>query len=172
MADSLVFEEVEYDSVPDVSEVEYPCTVCGRESGPYGGRGRKPTKCDDHKGQGQGGKTTGGSKARPANDALARQATEALCQINGLLALGAVILTFTETAGAMAASEDDFRERTYAALLTDKPLCLQILKAGTSSAKIALVISYAFWGVSVLPVAINEGRAKKAARLELEEEEV
>lgn len=155
------------DTVPETSEIDYPCQQCGREAGPYSGRGRKPTKCVECKPNRAAGRTgvSGG------NEKLAALATDALCQINGLMALGAMITGFIETAGAITSAEEDFKTRTHAALLTDPALCRTILKAGTSSAKIALCISYAFMGVSVLPTAVNEVREKKALRAAALEEE-
>lgn len=146
------------DSVPDTNEVEYPCQVCGREAGPYRGKGRKPTKCDDHK------VNRTASSPRGANDKLAEMAADALCQVNGLMALGAMVIGFTDTGVALQGTEEDFRLRAIAALKTDAKLCQQIIKGGTSSAKVALVIGYAFVGVTVFPTALNEYQEKKAVR--------
>jgi len=160
-----VFEDVTIprDSVPPVTDVEYPCEVCGNEAGPYVGRGRKPKYCPDHKRTVVAKRSTA-PRATGTNDTLARQATEALCQINGFLTIGAMFAGMPATAGAIAGAEDGFREQTYTALLTDPDLCRSILKAGVKSGKIALVISYLMFGAAVVPTAALELKAKKEAR--------
>ena len=160
-----VFEDaiMPKDTTPPVSDVEYPCEVCGNEAGPYGGRGRKPKYCADHR-RGPTRKNTSGIKVTGTNDTLARQATEALCQINGFLALGAMVLSLHATAATIAEAQDTFREQTHAALLTDPDLCRTILKAGVKSGKLALLISYVMFGAAVVPVAVMEIKQKKAER--------
>lgn len=163
---NIVFDEEISDTVPATSDVEYPCHVCGREAGPYGGKGRKPTRCPEHKAQ--QAKTVA---KRGANDAMAAQATEVLCQLNGFMALGAILVSYTDTAAAITDAEDDFRERTTAALKSSRSLCEKILKGGTKSGEIALLISYVLFGVAVLPTAINEHRDKRELKAAQEVEE-
>jgi len=167
-----VFEEaaIPRDSTPPVSDVEYPCEVCGNEAGPYVGRGRKPKYCADHR------RSPSRAVAKPlrvtgTNDTLARQATEALCQINGFLAIGAMFAGLHATAGAISNAEETFREQTHAALLTDPDLCRSILKAGVKSGKLALIVSYVMFGAAVLPTAVLEVKTKKAEREALKAQE-
>lgn len=149
------------DSTPPLSDVEYPCVECGKEAGPYGGRGPKPKRCPDHK------KVTSSSRAgrvtgAPAN--LAAQATGVLVQLNGMMALGLMALGFNETAGAIAGANGTFEEQAYQALMTDSELCRLILKGGVKSAKVSLGLAYVGMGVSVVPTAAMEFREKKAER--------
>jgi hypothetical protein len=167
---TITFEDASpLDTIPfDLSDVEYPCTECGREAGPYAGKGRKPTKCPDHKpGKGTRSPKVGGTNAR-----LAEQATEALAQINNFMALGCMLGQFHATAGRIAEYDPTFRAQTYNALLTDPDLCRYILKAGTKSGKLALGVSYAMFAAAIMPTALaelKEKRAAKAAALEAED---
>lgn len=155
------------DSVPDTDNIEYPCVECGKESGPYSGRGPKPKRCADHRKNGKSSvrKVTGTS----AN--VAAQATEVLVQLNGMLALGAMVFGMNGTAAALAAGNETFAERAHAALLTDTELCRMILKGGVKSAKVSLGIAYAGLGVTVFPTALREVQEKREeARLRAESE--
>lgn len=149
------------DSAPESSDVEYACTVCGKEAGPYSGKGRKPTKCGEHK---KGTAST--SRASNSNSALATQAVDALMQINGFMTLGAMITGFYQTASAITDAEDGFRRQAHAALLTDPALCRSILRGGTKSGKVALVIAYLMMGATIFPTAKAEFVAKRDARAE------
>lgn len=151
------------DTIPVTSDVDYPCRECGKESGPYGGRGPKPKYCPDHKkgtrtASPRAGKVTGA----PAN--LAAQATGVLVQLNGMMALGLMALGFIDTAGAIAGANGTFEEQAYQALTTDPELCKLILKGGVKSAKISLGLAYVGMGVAVVPTAIVELKEKKADR--------
>ena len=161
---NFVFQDAEVpdDTVPPTSDVEYPCEVCGKEAGPYGGRGRKPKRCLEHK----------KAKATPRNSvrvtgasaSLAAQASGVLEQLNGILAMGLMVTGMQDTAHALAAANEGFKEQAYLALTTDAELCKLILKGGVKSAKLSLGLAYVGLGAAVLPVAVNEAREKKAAR--------
>lgn len=155
----------ETDSIPPTSEVEYPCTVCGKEAGPYKGTGRKPTKCPDHK---RGTSTVRANRPALPNDKLAAQAADALVQLNGLAMIGLMTTGFNSTASAMQLTQDGFRQAAYEALLTDPALCRSILRAGTTSGKVALIIAYGMMLSAVVPTALVEAREKRAAREEAE----
>ena len=162
-------EEMPRDLAPATSgSTEYPCEVCGRESGPYGGRGPKPKKCPEHRRASVAKTGTGtrvGRVAR-ADEALAARAVETLCQINGLLAFATGIVGFTDTCSSIQDAQDLFKERAYAALLTDAELCKSIVKSGAKSGKVALMLAYGFMGVSVVPTITMEFKEKRAARAE------
>jgi hypothetical protein len=95
-----------------------------------------------------------------------------LIQVNGLACVSLMLVQFHATASAIAEREDAFREQVYAALVTDPALCRTILRAGTTSGKISLLIAYAMLGASVYPVARAEYNDKRemarAKREELE----
>lgn len=156
------------DAIPPVFDVEYPCTVCGREAGPYGGRGRKPTKCPDHKRS--SGSSGSSPKTRGSNAVLAAQAADNLAQLNNMLSFGSMAVGFNATASAIANSNEGFRQAAYEALLTDPALCRSILRAGKTGGKFALMMAYAMFGMNVVPVAMMELNERKAQR-EAEREE-
>lgn len=160
----FVFQDAELpdDTVPATSDVEYPCEVCGKEAGPYGGRGRKPRRCAEHKRSKSAPRT--GVKVTGASASLAAQAAGVLEQLNGILAMGLMVTGMQDTAHALASANESFKEQAYLALTTDAELCKLILKGGVKSAKLSLGLAYVGLGAAVLPVAVNEAREKKAAR--------
>jgi hypothetical protein len=153
--------DIPKDTVPDLSDVEYPCRICGKEAGPYGGRGPKPKLCPEHKKVTAGGKS---SKVTGAPATLAAQATGVLVQLNGMLAMGAMAMGMFGTASAISDANGTFEEQAYQALLTDPELCRLLLKGGVKSAKVSLGLAYVGMGVSVVPTAMMELKEKKAER--------
>lgn len=149
------------DAIPPVADVEYPCEVCGKESGPYKGRGRKPKRCPEHKRGGASGSTSGNARTRGSSAVLAGQAVDALCQLNSFAGIGLMMTGYHATASALAEREEAFREQAYAALVTDPALCRMILRAGTTSGKVSLIIAYAMLGAGVAPTAIMEYKMKQ-----------
>lgn len=165
MTYALEFEdatgELPQDTVPDLADVEYPCEVCGKEAGPYGGRGRKPKRCPDHKKQqsrGQSPKISGTT----ANQAA--MATAVLVQVNGILAVAAMGMGLNKTAHAIAEANPTFEQAAHNALLTDPELCRLILKSGVMSGRVGLGLAYAGMGMTVVPTAVMELRDKREAR--------
>lgn len=160
------------DLIPETTDVEYPCVECGEEAGPYGGRGRKPTRCPKHK------KTPSNNAARATritgtNATLAAQATEALCSIDGMMALGARIVGFTNTASVIEEADETFRLRVHAALLNSPDMCRRILKVGSKAGDSALIIAIALHIATIAPVFLNEAKEKKEEKaLKRLEEEV
>lgn len=160
-----VFEDatpIELDTVPTLDDVEYPCKKCGREAGPYGGRGPKPSLCADCKPT-RGG-TRSGANRRTQNDALAAQAATVLEQLNQMIAVGAMVIGLNATASAIAHNNGAFKENAFEALKTDPELCKFICKGGVKSGKLALGIAYASFGTQVVPVAIAEIKVKREER--------
>lgn len=160
-------EDTNSDEIPTLDIIEYPCEVCGREAGPYSGRGRKPKYCSDHK---RNKNTSSTPRVKGTNAGLAAQATEALVQINNMAAVGLMVMSYPETAGAISDRETTFREQTYNALLTDPGLCRTILRAGTTSGKAALAIAYGMFFTSLAPVAVMEFKERRAANSDSENE--
>lgn len=150
--------EVPVDAAPVTDSVEYPCTVCNKEAGPYSGRGRKPTKCAEHR------KSTSGVKVSGSTHNLAAQAAKSLVQMNSLLALGTSAFGFFRTGGAIAEYQETFEAQAYAALVTDKKLCETILRAGSKSAGVALAIAYGGQALAVGPVLYAEMKERKASQ--------
>lgn len=150
------------DFVPEVSDIEYPCVVCGKEAGPYGGRGRKPTRCAEHKKQQN--RTSSAPKVSGTNAQLAAQATEALCSIDGMAALGARIIGFTNTAETIEEADETFRLRVNAALLNSPDTARKILRYGSKAGDSALFIAIGLHIATILPVFMTEAKMKKAER--------
>lgn len=148
------------DSIPETSDIEYPCDICGKEAGPYSGRGRKPKKCAEHrKVPSSGTKRVTGA---PAN--LAAQATAVLVQVNGMMAIGLMATQFHRTAHALAEANSSFEPQAYQALLTDPDLCKLILKSGGASGKVSLALAYVGLAMTIAPAAMGEYAEKKAER--------
>lgn len=155
---------VEYDNVPELESVEYPCRVCGREAGPYGGRGPKPKLCPAHKAT---PKATTQPRVTGKDANLAAQATGVLVQLNGMIAIGLMAVGMNATASALASANETFEQQANAALLTDPELCRLILKGGVKSAKVSLGMAYGGMLFSIAPTAkmeVQDLREKRAAR--------
>lgn len=148
-------------------EPEFSCEGCGTAL-EYAGRGRKPKWCANCK-------SSSPRKLRSvptgSNDKLAGMATDLLCQANNMAGVGFMLFQLNGTAMALAAREDAFRIQAYEALKTDPALCKMILKGGSTSGKIMLVVAYAMLAVSIAPVAIEEIKEKRAAKAEANSEE-
>lgn len=162
--DEVLVEDVKLDTPPsDVAQAEYPCRVCGQEAGPYGGRGRKPTLCSEHKAAKSGSPR---SKTVGKNAALAGQAADTLVQYNGLVALVATLARYPMTGEAIRTSHETFREEAYQALLTDPALCQSIVRTGGLSGRAALIVSYGMLVSVVAPITAMEHRQHKAEKQE------
>jgi hypothetical protein len=159
------------DAVPDFDDVsiEYPCTECGAESGPYGGRGRKPTRCPVHKKAATSGQRVPRVTGNAAN--LAAQATEALCSIDGIMSLGARIVGFTRTAETIENADEVFRIRVNAALINSPDMCRRILRYGSKGGDAALFIAIGLHIATIAPVFVSETREKKAEKDALKADE-
>lgn len=147
------------DATPPTTAPEHSCEICGADV-QYKGRGRIPKRCPEHR------KTQSASvpKSKGSNATLAATAADALCQWNGLLVVGCMVAGYHGTGSAIAERETAFREQAYAALVTDPALCRVILRAGTTSAKLSLLMAYGMLGIAVAPVAMTEFKEKKAIK--------
>jgi hypothetical protein len=155
----------ELDTVPPSEDVEYPCRVCGREAGPYVGRGPKPKLCVNHKSTST--KTSRVARVTGKDANLAAQATGVLVQLNGIIAMGLMAMGLNGTASAIAGANGQFEEAANQALLTDPELCKLILRGGVKSAKISLGLAYVPILVQAGPMAameLRELKEKRAAR--------
>lgn len=154
--------ELPRDTVPETADVEYPCRHCGREAGPYGGRGPKPKVCAECKPKKSASSGAGKVTGSAAN--LAAQATQVLAQLNGFMAIGLSAVGMFRSAGAIAAYDETFRESAYNALVTDPELCRYLLRGGVKSAKVALLVAYGGMAVNVAPHAVEEIKEMQAKR--------
>lgn len=154
------------DATPELEDVEYPCVVCGREAGPYSGRGPKPKRCPEHK-TSKGTAKTPRVAGKDAN--LAAQATGVLVQLNAMIAMGAAALGLFRTGSAIAESNATFETAAYQALLTDPEFCRMILKGGAKSAKVSLALAYGGMGMVVVPTAMQELKERRDAKREADD---
>lgn len=162
MSDDFTFTDVPRTLPDDVSPVDGPtCDVCGVQID-WAGRGRRPRKCAEHKANARTGGTSSRSVAK--NEALAAQATEALIQVNGLVAFLCFMGQLPVTGDAIKTREDVFRNQAQAALVTDPDLCRAILRGGGMSAKLSLALAYGMLGVAVVPVGVLEFKELRAPR--------
>lgn len=156
------------DSIPAMSDIEFPCANCGREI-VYKGRGRKPTpnsKCDDCKPRkGPAVKLTGN-----ANN-LAAQAAKTLVQINTMIGMLGMAVGYFKTGAALISYQETFEAQAFTALSTDLDLCKAILRTGAKSAKVSLGLAYAGMTIAVAPAAKEEYTEKKAIRDAQKEEQ-
>ena len=159
--DAEADEDIPVDSSPPLENVEYPCEVCGKEAGPYGGRGRKPKRCSEHKKN----QSKASSPRITGNAAtLAAQATQVLVQYNGFAAMGCMAMQYYKTASSIAEANSLFEQQIHQALLTDTELCKTILKSGNMSTKATMTLAYASFMFTVLPTLYMEYKDKKASR--------
>lgn len=161
--DETVVPDSPADIIPEVSDVEYPCEVCGKEAGPYGGRGRKPKRCEDHK-KNRSVPTASAPRVGGANLKLAEQATEVLCSIDGLLILGATIVGFSDTAKTIADADEVFRTRVLSALVNSPDTARKIIRYGSKAGDSALFFAIGLHIATIAPVFLSEAKEKKAIR--------
>lgn len=118
-------------------------------------------------GRASGTRTSTGSRT----DSKARQAAALLTQANDLVTFGVMAIGYGQTAAALSNANEGFADTAFEALRQDEALCNTILRAGTTSAKITLLIAYGMLAVNVAPTALAEVREKRAAKAAETEEE-
>lgn len=132
---------------------------CTNPVAEWGGRGRKPTKCEEHKSGRTPSDGTVSRRDKNAPSAMAYRAARVLAQANTFVA---AIMSgfFPMTAEAITHPDvrNDFIENAAFALDADPALCKRILRGGTDNAKLALLFAYGGLIAAVTPVAITEVR--------------
>jgi len=155
----IVADTIPPDAEP-TPQAEFTCQVCGVPLH-YGGRGRKPLFCDEHKKtKAKGVARTGGVK----NNALAGQAADILMTSNSFIAFLARMAQLENTAEQIDIANPEFRDAAYRALLNDPELARAICRGGGMTGKMALIMAYAMFSMSVVPVAYFEIKAIRVAR--------
>lgn len=155
------------DATPDFVDdatIEYPCEVCGKEAGPYGGRGRKPKRCADHKKNSSASGSVRAPRVTGKSADLAARATEALCSIDGVMALGATVVGFYKTAETIQEADEVFRIRVHAALINSPDTCQKILRYGSKGGDLGLIIAIGLHIATIAPVFAAEAKEKKAEK--------
>lgn len=162
-------------TIQDESPVDFktcnyvgPNGACMEPVAEWGGRGRKPVKCEEHRGRAiksaLGGKGSTGSNSRKA-----KQAAAILQQWNSLVAFGAYVSGMPATHDAISTAQEGFVASAEVALESNPPLCDTIIGLGQNSGNLGLAIVYAQLLAAVGPVAYIEINMKRAARKEDEE---
>lgn len=146
------------DTAPDTA-FEYSCRVCGVELF-YGGRGRKPVLCSEHKKSSKSGGNTG-TRTKGQNAALAAQAADCIVQYTHLMAVIATVTGYTDTEEAISARQDLLREQCYNALITNPARARAIARIGGSGGDLGLALAIGMFATAVGSTAVNEYRAKK-----------
>jgi hypothetical protein len=151
---------------PAPTAFDHTC-ACGAEI-VYHGRGRPPVKCEGCKTGDKSSRARGETvkkRGSGSNANLARQAADTLALVNNLAATGLMLapgaLSLPRTASALAGANDGFTEAAYEALLSDPSLARAIMRGGGVSGKFALVIAYAMLAGAVVPVAMEEVKARR-----------
>jgi len=83
-----------------------------------------------------------------------------------MMGLGIRLLGMPATASAVGLAELTFIEMATEALESDPGLCRLILRMGTKSSKLALMLVYGQFLAAIAPVAIMEYQEKKTAQEE------
>jgi len=163
---SFTFVSDEDDTFPpEISPVEYElCSVEGCENprAKSTGRGRKPTKCEEHKGS----KSPSGSKSasRSTADKDVDAAARVLRSVVGMGGLGITFAGYPMTGSAIGNALDPFEESLVQALRNDPGMVKLLLSGGQNMGRMMLLVSFGQLGAAVLPVFMMEARAKKEAR--------
>lgn len=125
------------------------CSVCGKDINRlYSGRGRKPSKCEEHK-TGNASKIGSRTGTRTSGDVGA--AVQSLESAYQLIQMGLLMFGAHDASAALRDSIPGLSEQNAKYLATDKDLVKQINKVGKVGGRTGFVISQ----VSVLaPVAI------------------
>jgi hypothetical protein len=150
---------------PDLN-VDYPCQHilpngerCNKEAGPYGGRGRKPRFCSEHKptrGTASVGRRAG------ANAVQAQAALDALVNMHTMGAMGLAVVGMSNTANAVFGTEEGFRAQMLPQLQANPKRCAQILRAGAGASEAGFFAAYAMFAAAVIPVAKQELDVKRS----------
>lgn len=149
--------------IPDSPETDLDggiaCSVCGVDiTHLYSGRGRKPTKCEEHKRQGA---SKIGSSSRVSGDVGA--AVQSLESAYTLLKLGLVLVGAHQAAADLTASIPGLSAQNAAYLATDKDLVKRINRVGKVGGRAQFFLTQ---GLVIIPVAITAGGELRARALE------
>lgn len=139
------------DPVPELSS-EYLCEVCGKAL-TYGGRGRKPRFCSEHK---KNGRSNTSRRSSAKNDLLALQAADGVVNICQLVGIGCYGMKFNETGDAIFDGSDTLKNDLYQALQNNPRRAEQISKALSGSTDIALLIALGKFTGRVGAIAVTE----------------
>lgn len=146
------------------SSDDLTCQVCGVGL-TYGGRGRKPKFCDDHKKSSSSGSSTRSSGARAGAEVEA-----AMAALDGLhTVMSMALMVIAPTAALEWQSQlPALNDRNRGILGADKELAKKIAKMASKGSSPMLFLSY---GAAIAPVAgaaSMERRARREAKAQAE----
>lgn len=157
-----------------VSEDESPvdfqvCSIagCSEPVAVWGGRGRRPTKCDEHRKT----KSPLGTKSTGSNKRKATVAAAILVQWNSLAAFGLFVSGYPGTHDAISGAQPSFQSSAELALESNPELCDTIIRLGKNSGQAGLFLVYGQMLAVVGPTLLMEHKLKVAERKAREEEE-
>lgn len=157
IVDDFVFtdDEVDPDPSPQPSQTtDLACEVCNRPL-VYGGRGRKPRFCDDHK------PTRSANVPRGSSDVA-----QALAVMDGMYTMLSMLL-MTVSPNALQAWRQQvptLQERNAVFFAADKNLCKSVNRVGSKGGKSAFVASNAVAIAPVVAIAVTDMRTRTAVR--------
>lgn len=131
------------------------CQVCGVPL-TYGGRGRKPKFCDDHKQT----KTTSGSGRKTAGAGTVDAAMASLEFCEGIFSI-ALLMASPAAAVQWSASLPELRAKNRAILNGNPALCKSIAKTSSKVSPYMLLGSYGYALAPVAKTVLNDMRARK-----------
>lgn len=132
------------------------CTVCGKDIGYlYSGRGRKPTKCEDHKKNSSASNLTG---SRGSSDI--KQALATLDFAYSALGMILTMVGATEAAGTLSMSIAGLQEKNASFLAQDKEMVKRINSLGKTGGRYGFFAANAMTLVPVGAIAAQEIKAR------------
>lgn len=155
---------VDIDSGNSESSSDLTCQVCGTPL-TYGGRGRKPKFCDDHKKSPSSGSSTRSSGGRAGAEVEAAMA--ALEGMHTVLSMALMVIA-PNAAMEWQAQLPALNDRNRGILGADKELAKKIAKMASKGSSPMLFLSYGAAIAPVAGVASMERRRKRAEKMEAE----
>jgi hypothetical protein len=132
---------------PTIVEPEYSCQTCGKAL-VYGGRGRKPRYCDEHK---RGGNTTKiGARNAAGSDVI--RAVAALEMAYGLMRTGFMMIGAVNAASDLGRAIPQLSASNMEYLSQDKELTRAINKMGKVSGRSGFILTHI---LTLGPIAIG-----------------
>lgn len=148
-------------SDPIIVSSDRECEVCGTPL-LYSGKGRPPTRCDEHKRSGSGKRGSGDSGARRTSSS--KDVDAALASLDQLNGIFATVFMFASPSAAafFAANGEKLEIRNRTCLEANPELAKKIAKAAGKTGGLGLVISY---GMVLVPAfgIMREERAQMYA---------
>lgn len=160
-----VFSAATSDGVPEETVIvsdDPTCEVCGTAL-VYAGRGRKPTRCDEHKRN-----KSSNSGTRSSAKGSTRDVTAAASALKTLNSVVAVPLMMVAPSAGKAWSDrlPALEAQTLTILESDPALARRLAAAGSKGGTLALTLAYGMNLIPVLAIARQEMEDRRIATVE------